>query len=387
MRTDYKVLGDYIQLVDKRNRDLSITNLRGVSIEKRFIPSIANIVGTDLSSYKIVRTGQFAYGPVTSRNGEKISIAYLDGEDCIISSSYTVFEGVKKEELDSEYLMLWFSRPEFDRYARYKSHGSVREIFDWNELCMVKLPVPAIGEQKRIVKAYKTITDRIALKKQINDNLLSQAQAYFNLIFSDKDVKKPLPQGWKVAKVGDYCVDNVANISKTDTFETILYLDTGSITSNYIVELQELNLLTDEIPSRAKRKATHNDIVYSTVRPNLRHYGLLQNPPENLIVSTGFAVLHNKGLEVTNDFLFMWLTNESILDYLQAIAENSVSTYPSLNVSDLMNVKIIVPDTEVLERITHFLASIFTAISENNRQIQMLTRSLDTLLPKLLSSR
>lgn len=146
-------------------------------------------------------------------------------------------------------------------------------------------------------------------------------------------------------------------------------------------------MLTDEIPSRAKRKATHGDIVYSTVRPNLRHYGLLQNPPENLIVSTGFAVLHNKGLEVTNNFLFMWLTNESILDYLQAIAENSVSTYPSLNVSDLMNVKIIVPDTDTLERITRFLSSVFTSISENNRQIQMLTRSLGTLLPKLLSSR
>jgi type I restriction enzyme S subunit len=171
MRTDYKVLGDYIQLVDQRNRDLSVTNLLGVSIEKRFIPSIANIVGTDLSSYKIVRTGQFAYGPVTSRNGEKISIAYLDSEDCIISSSYTVFEVTKKDQLDSEYLMLWFSRPEFDRYARYKSHGSVREIFDWNELCAVELPVPAIEEQRNIVKAYKAITDRIALKKQINDNL------------------------------------------------------------------------------------------------------------------------------------------------------------------------------------------------------------------------
>ena len=171
MRTDYKVLGDYIQLVDQRNRDLSVTNLLGVSIEKRFIPSIANIIGTDLSSYKIVRTGQFAYGPVTSRNGEKISIAYLDGEDCIISSSYTVFEVAKTDELDSEYLMLWFSRPEFDRYARYKSHGSVREIFDWNELCAVELPVPAIEEQRNIVKAYKAITDRIALKKQINDNL------------------------------------------------------------------------------------------------------------------------------------------------------------------------------------------------------------------------
>ena len=171
MRIDYKILGDYIEIIDNRNRDLSITNLLGVSIAKKFIPSIANIVGTDLSNYKIVRTGQFAYGPVTSRNGEKISIAYLDSEDCIISSSYTVFEVTNKDELDPEYLMLWFSRPEFDRYARYKSHGSVREIFDWNELCMVKLPVPSIDKQKNIVKAYKTITDRIALKQQINDNL------------------------------------------------------------------------------------------------------------------------------------------------------------------------------------------------------------------------
>ena len=185
MRTDYKTLGDYIQLVDTRNRDLAVTNLLGVSIEKKFIPSIANIVGTDLSSYKVVRTGQFAYGPVTSRNGEKISIAYLDGEDCIISSSYSVFEVTNKEALDPEYLMLWFSRPEFDRYARYKSHGSVREIFDWNELCMVELPVPSIDEQRNIVKAYKTITDRIVLKKQINDNLEAQAETIFTLKVKD----------------------------------------------------------------------------------------------------------------------------------------------------------------------------------------------------------
>lgn len=171
MRTDYKMLGNYIRLIDERNRDLSVTNLLGVSIGKKFIPSIANIIGTDLSGYKVVRMGQFAYGPVTSRNGEKISIAYLDSDDCIISSSYTVFEVEKKEKLDSEYLMLWFSRPEFDRYARYKSHGSVREIFDWNELCMVELPVPEIDEQRNVVKIYKTIKNRIALKQKINDNL------------------------------------------------------------------------------------------------------------------------------------------------------------------------------------------------------------------------
>lgn len=184
MREGYDVLGKYISLVDERNRELSITNLLGVSIEKRFIPSIANIVGTDLSSYKIVRAGRFAYGPVTSRNGEKISIALLSGEDCIISSSYTVFEIKDKNHLDAEYLMLWFSRPEFDRYARYRSHGSVREIFDWEEMCSVELPVPEISKQKEIVKAYRAITDRIELKRKINDNLEATGLAIFKEKFS-----------------------------------------------------------------------------------------------------------------------------------------------------------------------------------------------------------
>lgn len=183
MEKGYKILGNYIRLVDERNKNLAVTKLLGVSISKKFIPSIANIVGTDLSNYKIVRTGQFAYGPVTSRNGEKISIAYLDEEDCIISSSYTVFEVENKEELDPEYLMLWFSRPEFDRYARYKSHGSVREIFDWNELCMVELPVLDIEKQRKIVKAYKTITDRIDLKQKINDNLINTTDTIFFKVF------------------------------------------------------------------------------------------------------------------------------------------------------------------------------------------------------------
>ena len=199
MEKGYKILGNYIRLVDERNKNLAVTKLLGVSISKKFIPSIANIVGTDLSNYKIVRTGQFAYGPVTSRNGEKISIAYLDEEECIISSSYTVFEVENKEELDPEYLMLWFSRPEFDRYARYKSHGSVREIFDWNELCMVELPVPDIEKQRKIVKAYKTLTDRIALKQQINDNLDDTAQTLYQKYFESNSDKS----SWKQGTVGD----------------------------------------------------------------------------------------------------------------------------------------------------------------------------------------
>ena len=171
MKSNYKKLGDYIRIVDERNKDNQITRLLGVSIEKKFIESIANTIGTDMSIYKIVKKGQFAYGPVTSRNGDKVSIALLEEEECIISSSYSVFEIIDTNLLLPEYLNLWFKRPEFDRYARFHSHGSAREIFDWDEMCNVELPIPELDEQKKIVEAYSIIEKRIEIKRQINDNL------------------------------------------------------------------------------------------------------------------------------------------------------------------------------------------------------------------------
>ncbi len=183
MKSNYKKLGEYIRQVDIRNKDLKVSRLLGVSISKSFMESIANTVGTDFSNYKVVHKGQFAYGPVTSRNGEKISIALLKEDVCIISSSYIVFKIVDVEKLLPEYLMLWFRRQEFDRYARYKSHGSVREIFDWNELCDIDLPVPDISEQRKIVEVYKSVEERISLKQKINDNLLALTDTIFLKIF------------------------------------------------------------------------------------------------------------------------------------------------------------------------------------------------------------
>lgn len=180
MKSNYKKLGQYIQQVDVRNTEGKEENLLGVSVQKQFIPSIANTVGTDFTKYKVVKKGQFTYIPDTSRRGDKIGIALLEGYDeGLVSNVYTVFEVIDENQLMPEYLMLWFSRPEFDRYARFKSHGSVREIFDWDELCMVELPVPDIEEQRKIVKAYKTITDRIELKKRINENLERTLKAFF----------------------------------------------------------------------------------------------------------------------------------------------------------------------------------------------------------------
>lgn len=172
MKNGYRLLGEFIRQVDVRNTEGKEDNLLGVSVQKVFIPSIANTVGTDFTKYKVVKKGQFTYIPDTSRRGDKIGIALLEEyEEGLVSNVYTVFEVIDEKKLIPQYLMLWFNRPEFDRYARFKSHGSVREIMDWEEMCNVELPVPSYEEQLEIVNAYKAITDRIALKKQINDNL------------------------------------------------------------------------------------------------------------------------------------------------------------------------------------------------------------------------
>lgn len=375
MKNNYRKLGDYIQPVDIRNSDLKVSHLLGLSIEKCFIESIANTIGTDFRPYKIVKKGQFAYGPVTSRNGDKITIALLKEVDvCIISSSYSVFEIIDTSKLLPEYLMLWFSRPEFDRYARYKSHGSVREIFDWDEMCRVELPVPDLKEQEKIVKTYNTITKRIQLKQQINENLEKTAQCLFDKNFKEynkfyeKEDLKTLPADWKYAIVGDFCKDNIKSISSSDEVKEILYLDTGSITNNKIDELQIISE-RDGFPSRAKRMIYDNDIVFSTVRPNLRHFGIIRKPAKNMIVSTGFSVLHNNSDRVSNEFLYMWITNDATLSFLQSIAENSVSTYPSINADDIMNIKIIIPTDNILSELNEVFRKTFLMIDYNNQEI------------------
>ena len=201
---EMKRLGDYIREVDVRNRDLKVTKLLGVSISKEFMPSIANTIGTDMSSYKVVEPRQFAYGPVTSRNGDKVSIAlYKDDEKAIVSQAYTVFEVKNKQELLPEYLMMWFCRSEFDRYARFKSHGSAREIFSWEEMCDVELPIPPIEQQQKIVSEYEAITRRIHLNEQIIAKLEETAQALYHKMFVDGIDKENLPDGWRMGTLGD----------------------------------------------------------------------------------------------------------------------------------------------------------------------------------------
>lgn len=229
-KAEYKRLGDYICEVDVRNRDLEVTKLLGVSISKEFIPSIANTVGTDMSSYKVVEPRQFAYGPVTSRNGDKVSIAlYQEDESAIISQAYTVFEVKNKQALLPEYLMMWFRRPEFDRYARFKSHGSAREIFSWEEMCDVELPIPPIEQQQKIVSEYEAISRRIRLNKQIIAKLEETAQTLYRKMFVDGIDKENLPEGWRMGTLGEIADFKNGKATKANSGITPIYGGNGKV--------------------------------------------------------------------------------------------------------------------------------------------------------------
>lgn len=182
----YKKLGNYIKLIDNRNKHLSDAPLLGVSVQKRFIISIANTIGSDMSKYKLIEKNNFVYIADTSRRGDKIGIALLkDYDKALISQAYTSFKIIDENELSPDYLMMWFSRPEFDRYSRYHSIGSVREVFDWKDMCEVELPIPTIEEQQQIVAQYQSIAHKIKVNEQICEKLEAAAQALYKHWFVD----------------------------------------------------------------------------------------------------------------------------------------------------------------------------------------------------------
>ncbi|MCH6199723.1 restriction endonuclease subunit S [Aquiflexum sp. LQ15W] len=267
MNSNYKPLGKYIRPVIGRNSDLGDLPLMGLSIQKKFIPSIANIVGTDMSTYRIIEKNQFAYGPVTSRNGEKITIAlFNDYEKALISQAYLPFEVISADELEPEYLMMWFRRPEFDRYARFKSHGSAREIFDWEEMCNTLLPIPDITKQREIVKEYNVIQNRIALNQQLIQKLEETAQAIYREWFVEfefpdesgkpyksnagemiwnEELGKEIPKGWEVVSVKDFCKEmkSGGTLSRDNNnywvSKDIPWLKTGEVCNRVLIQSEE----------------------------------------------------------------------------------------------------------------------------------------------------
>lgn len=200
-----KRLGDYIRPVDVRNRDLKVTRLVGLTIDKAFIPSVANTIGTDLSNYKVISENQFACSLMQVSRDGKMPIAMFKGEPCIMSPAYPMFEVSKTNELLPEYLMMWFSRSEFDREASFYAVGGVRGSLEWNDFCDMRIPVPAIEKQREIVAEYNTLATRIETNKKLIATLEQTAQTLYRHTFVDNIDPNNLPSGWRMGTLGEVC--------------------------------------------------------------------------------------------------------------------------------------------------------------------------------------
>lgn len=379
MRSNYKRLGDYIRQVDIRNKDDERYDLLGVSVEKCFISSIANTVGTDWHNYKIIKKGQFCYIPDTSRRGDKIGIAHLtDREIGLVSAVYTVFE-VWNEELVPEYLMLWFKRPEFDRYARFHSHGSVREIFDWEEMCNVELPIPPIEEQKAIVNAYETIERRIALKRKINDNLEATAMAIFKSHFvTFEQYGGEMPSTWEQATIGD--VVSVVRgasprpiqdyMSKTG-MPWVKISDASASASKYLFRTAECIISKGVTKSRVVTEGMM--IVSNSASP-----GLPMLMEITACVHDGWLIIDDyKG--VSQEFMYYHFLSER----QNLVSSSNGSVFNNLKTDIVKTHPVIVPDKETMTKITHQFSQFNKIIKHNSKEIYALIDLQSSLLSQL----
>ena len=387
MKEGYRVLGEYIRQVDIRNKEGKKENLLGVSVQKQFIQSIANTVGTDFTKYKVVKKGQFTYIPDTSRRGDKIAIALLeDYEEGLVSNVYTVFEVIDTEKLLPEYLMLWFSRPEFDRYARFKSHGSVREVMDWEEMCKVELPVPDIEKQRKIVKAYKTITDRIALKQKINDNLEATAQSLFQEQFAAFYNENELPDGYSIATLDSLCSIKggkrlPADGELLDTPTAHPYIRVRDLGSNrYVCLTNQFQYIDEETHSAISRYIVNtNDIVISIVG-TIGLIGKIHTSLNNANLTENCVKLANIHT-VTPDYLYYTLCYKRQIKEIELLTVGAVQS--KLPMYNIQSMKILVPPAEVIEEFQQKFDIFNEQIEANTIEIQRLYELQSVLLAKL----
>ena len=245
----YEPIRKYIHLTDKRNTDLSVTNLVGLTIEKRYIPSVANVIGTDLSKYKVIKQGQFACSLMQVSRDGKMPVAMYNGEPSIMSPAYPIFEVNDENELMPEYLHMYLSRPEFDREAVFRAVGGVRGSLDWEDFLDMKMPIPSIEEQRKIVAEYQAVEQRIENNNRLIKALEDTAQAIYHHTFVENIDPENLPEGWRWKNLFD-----VSNVIYGYPFNSDLFCDNNSLLPivriRDIVENRTCTYTTEKVDDR-----------------------------------------------------------------------------------------------------------------------------------------
>lgn len=392
MKSNYKPIGNYIKRVEHRNRDLKVTRLLGLSMTKEFRETTSNIVGTDMSVYRVMSKYQFACDFMSPIRVNKLPVVLkLDDEPNLVSPAYPVFEIKDRNELDPEYLMMWFRRTEFDRYATFKCDAAIRGGYEWTELCETLIPVPGITKQREIVKEYNAIQNRIALNQQLIQKLEETAQAIYKQWFVDfefpdengkpyksnsgemvwnEELQKEIPLGWEVGELSKIATIIMGQSPEGETYNKdgngmIFYQ--GRTDFGY--RFPDITTFT----THPKKKALKNDILISVRAP----VGDLNIAIEDCAIGRGVGALRSK-LKCNSHLFYLLQKLKSQFD----ISDGEGTIFGSINKDDLHNMKVVFSQKEIKE-FEKIASPIDEQIKAYSKQNTIFLSLKDLLLSKL----
>ena len=355
---EYKRLGEYIEPVDERNSKLEIKLSQGICNEKYF--QDPRQVAENSAADKIVRRGYFAYNRATTRNGEKISIAYREGSDCTVSSAYQVFRIKDEEKLNPKYLLMWYKRPDFDKYARFRSHGSAHEFFEYEEMCDVRIPLPSIERQREIVSEYETLTNRIRLNNQMIQHLEATAQALYRQAFVDNIDKENLPKGWRMGTLGEVATFKYGKLAEKHvrSNEYPYPVFSGYAVTGYT---DEYTLKEPTIVIIARGDAGTGRICMS---------------PKECFLSNLAIAIETKDVLI-KDYLYYHLLDSDTMSL------RSGSAQAQITINNIEPFEIMIPAKEICIDFTQKVETLYQAVLINNQEIEKLTELQSLLLAKM----
>ena len=393
MKFNYEKLGNLIKISETKNKDLTVTNLVGMNINKEFIPSVANTIGTNLARYKLIHENQFACNLMHVGRDKSVVISlFTSKKPAIISPAYKVFEIKNKDILLPKFLMMYFRRSEFDRLGWFYTDSSIRGSLDWAKFCDIDIPIPKLEIQEKIVKIYEFLNYRIKLKERINKNLEGLAKAIYRNHFIDfapyysegsmKDSSIGLiPKDWSVQSIEDF-VDDMKNggtpkRGESDYWEngTVPWLKTGEINNNIIIKSEEHITELGLKNSSAKLLPVNSIIMALYGKGTAARIGLLKL--EATTNQACCAMICNDFNKTSYLYLFLLFNQKEI----ENLASGSVQQ--NLSKDLIANLELVVPPIEIIENLP--FKEIFDTISNNYFEIEYLTNLRDTLLPKLMS--
>lgn len=396
MKSNYDILGNHIRLIDTRNRESITDRVLGINIDKFFMPSVANVIGTDLSKYKLITKGKFACNPMHVGRDERLPVALYDEEEpAIVSPAYFMFEVIDNSILNEDYLIMWFRRPEFDRICWLHTDGSVRGGITWDDICRLELPIPPIENQLEIVNSYKAITERIALKQKINDNLRASA----SIMFFNKIRYVQCPECWQETEIGTYPIDwTLSTLGEVlDTIidrrgltptklgskwsnEGIIALSAKSVKNHELVNLDIANRIDNDLYNRwMPQKLQSQDILMTSEAP-LGEFYYLADFSTYCLSQRLFAMRANKTI-IEPTVLYFQLTDS--IGKHQIDIRKTGTTVTGIRQSELIQVPIIVPPMNIQKEFARFCNPIMITIEKNADEIRQLIKLQEMLLSRL----